>query len=572
MATVRTVLYKSKKLENGMYPVYIVVNHEGKRKHFSLGERFCGVEKDWDEKQQQFKQKRGNKVILELNNEILRQKQFIYDFISDYERRDEAWSLKMLENARNNKPTTALFSEVSQKYIDKIEKFGTHQNYFFMRKMMMNYYGEKEFNRLTCSDIDYKFINDYYNYLVDNEYKHATIKSIFKMTSAILNSAIADRLCSEETHPFIKKPNKKYFDMAKLNILKVHRTLPIHYTNQILNYNLYSNKDIVWQMFLFREEGEHLTYRNIMDLKHCDIKMYKDDDGVLRKGFKFILHKKNPKEMLCFLTPLMVRIIQDAKANHKCYKNHVFPIATGEVLTLAQRRAKFQGFSKMCKRAEQDLGLTGDEYTTTEGREKLQQVRFYKHFPKFAALLWCFSHYAQGMNLIDMARLKYSNIKSTYDDRGNIVEFIQYRRSKTNQDIIAPMTPQMKQIIKFFEENEHNYQRHGDYLLPLTNRVYSETDQDIYKYLMSVRGHVNTALKKIAEELEWEGDAKNISMYWSRHTYAQRCLLNGGSKEYIQAALGHREIKTTETYLEGFGVSHKHDFNKNLFKNDKIAN
>ena len=55
-----------------------------------------------------------------------------------------------------------------------------------------------------------------------------------------------------------------------------------------------------------------------------------------------------------------------------------------------------------------------------------------------------------------------------------------------------------------------------------------------------------------------------LTTYTARHTFSNISLLKGASKEYIQEALGHESMNTTEIYLSGFDVETKKRMSERL--------
>jgi integrase/recombinase XerD len=60
---------------------------------------------------------------------------------------------------------------------------------------------------------------------------------------------------------------------------------------------------------------------------------------------------------------------------------------------------------------------------------------------------------------------------------------------------------------------------------------------------------LNTYIKRIAAELEIE---KDVSSYTARHSYSTVLKRAGVSTAFISEALGHKDEKTTQNYLDSF--------------------
>ncbi len=66
-------------------------------------------------------------------------------------------------------------------------------------------------------------------------------------------------------------------------------------------------------------------------------------------------------------------------------------------------------------------------------------------------------------------------------------------------------------------------------------------------------------MSRIKEKL---GIDKKITTYVARHTFSTVLKRSGASTEYIQEALGHTDVKTTENYLDSFEKKVKKELQK----------
>jgi len=60
------------------------------------------------------------------------------------------------------------------------------------------------------------------------------------------------------------------------------------------------------------------------------------------------------------------------------------------------------------------------------------------------------------------------------------------------------------------------------------------------------------------------GIEKTVTTYVARHTFSTIMKRSGASTEFIQEALGHTNIKTTENYLDSFEKEIKKEFANKL--------
>ena len=100
----------------------------------------------------------------------------------------------------------------------------------------------------------------------------------------------------------------------------------------------------------------------------------------------------------------------------------------------------------------------------------------------------------------------------------------------------------LKDILEWFKQNISLV---GKYLLPIITKDYD--GEQLYDHIRTRYQRLNNNLKKLGKIL---GIEKNLTTYVSRHTMAMTLQGNDVSRETISAVLGHRDIKTTMTYLD----------------------
>ena len=147
---------------------------------------------------------------------------------------------------------------------------------------------------------------------------------------------------------------------------------------------------------------------------------------------------------------------------------------------------------------------------------------------KNAQLLFLFSFYCRGINIIDMLQLTDKNIRN---------EALIYTRRKTRKLMKVKLINEALSILDFFKNDTK-------YLFPYL-RV-----NDIPKYrVKSINRYVNEQLEKISKELKFD---KRLSFYSARHCYAELNYKAGVRIEIISQMLGHSDLKTTQVYLRSF--------------------
>ena len=153
--------------------------------------------------------------------------------------------------------------------------------------------------------------------------------------------------------------------------------------------------------------------------------------------------------------------------------------------------------------------------------------------------LWIFSYLCNGINVADLVKLKFKDIK---DDEICFVRQKTESTSKNRREIRASLTSQVQKII-----NRWGNKPNGEnYIFPYLNgKEDAEQRQRITKDLTK---RINLRMKKIGKEL----NIGNITTYTARHSFATVLKRSGANIAFIGESLGHKDLKTTESYLASF--------------------
>ena len=125
--------------------------------------------------------------------------------------------------------------------------------------------------------------------------------------------------------------------------------------------------------------------------------------------------------------------------------------------------------------------------------------------------------------------------------RPNIInKRIIYKRAKTGRVYDIKVTDSIQAILDLYTKGK----KKNDYIFPIVVRDEDAEDlrRDI-KYKMKL---YNKRLNQLAKELEIE---TNLTSYVSRHSWATIANKSNVKIGIISDGLGHKDIKTTQTYL-----------------------
>ena len=191
-------------------------------------------------------------------------------------------------------------------------------------------------------------------------------------------------------------------------------------------------------------------------------------------------------------------------------------------------------------------GETEKRYLPTEYLMKIKNNVSNTKKNEDARKLFLFSYFCYGISFVDMAYLTPDNIKRLENGL-----YIVYKRHKTKNSkgakaINIKLTDELQTIIRELCEIKKPVE---NYLLPIVT-VEGLTDEKLYNHLKTRLKKFNEYLEKLATEFEISDI--DLTSYVSRHTMAMSLQNNEIPREVISQILGHKDLKTTNTYLDSF--------------------
>lgn len=210
-----------------------------------------------------------------------------------------------------------------------------------------------------------------------------------------------------------------------------------------------------------------------------------------------------------------------------------------------------------------------DEYIDVSTIKKLMTFKAPVSWPKYyadvveeAVSLWVFSYLGNGMNLADMAQLRYEN---HYFDTSRQTEF-RFIRQKTADssdrviEIIIPIIPELREVIVKIGAKP---KLDG---LVLPQILDGKTDpESMTKAVAQWNSNIRARLRSSCKVLKID---KKISMTWARHSFATNLTRAGVPERYISQAMGHSAQNVTQRYIGFFAPEERIQFNKMLLQED----
>ncbi|NOU17747.1 MAG: site-specific integrase [Bacteroidales bacterium] len=214
-----------------------------------------------------------------------------------------------------------------------------------------------------------------------------------------------------------------------------------------------------------------------------------------------------------------LRAVFNRAIQEKVCKIEMYPFNSYKIASLS---------SKTAKRA-----ITRDEIEKIKGvdlEDDAQKIR--------SKNLFLFSYYCRGLNFVDMAMLKWKNIK---DNR------LGYIRQKTHKPYNVLLLAPALEILSYYKQKF--YRGDKSYIFPILDEDKHKTQESINNRLHKVLGQTNKDLKVIGNEAKL---SIPLTTYVARHTYATVMKRSGVSTSIISEALGHDSERTTQIYLDSF--------------------
>jgi len=177
------------------------------------------------------------------------------------------------------------------------------------------------------------------------------------------------------------------------------------------------------------------------------------------------------------------------------------------------------------------------EYKAREGSPE----SFYKD-------IWLFSYFANGINMKDICKLKYNNIK------GGNIEFRRAKTMNTNKNTKPIVIVLTSDLIRIIEEYGAKPMAKESYIFNFLQSGINEVQE--MAAIKQATKQTNKYIKRIATNLNIEAE---VSTYTARHSFATILKNAGVAPSFIGESMGHSSLITTESYLGSFESEQRKD-------------
>ena len=170
---------------------------------------------------------------------------------------------------------------------------------------------------------------------------------------------------------------------------------------------------------------------------------------------------------------------------------------------------------------------------------------------------WFLSFACNGLNIKDIALLRN---KDFYDDM-IIIYRAKIKRTKKKEQ--TPIKIYLNNLSRQIIEKYRTGTNPDEFVFDILSDDMTEDEK--HRKIKAFTRFVNQHIKKLAKSV---GLSEAISTYWARHTYATIAVNDGATMEQVQQNLGHSNVKTTQTYFEGFEDETMRKLSENVIKFD----
>ena len=263
--------------------------------------------------------------------------------------------------------------------------------------------------------------------------------------------------------------------------------------------------------------------------------LFSDIDQQWLKGYEMFLIRSGKKENTVGIRFRSLRVLYNRAVSEKLVKREYYPFDDFKVSRFHEQTMK-RAISKEDVKRIMSLDLR----TVTTYRSPYLQL---------GRDLFLFSYLSCGINLTDMARLRYCDV---FEGR------LSYHRQKTGRLISFQLQPMALEIIEKYRKPEATP---NDYVFPILDRKVHKTAVQIRDKVRKANKAANKALHRIGEQL---GIPMDLTTYVARHSYATVLKRSGVSTAIISESLGHSSERVTQIYLDSFENSQIDEAMKNL--------
>jgi site-specific recombinase XerD len=191
-------------------------------------------------------------------------------------------------------------------------------------------------------------------------------------------------------------------------------------------------------------------------------------------------------------------------------------------------------------------------------KEQIKKVFNYKTIPGTATDqakdFWIFSYLCNGINMIDIARLKWKDVDSS------TINFVREKPKRTTRgnpiNITAVRNTHINDILVKWGKVSVSKE---DYVFNIINE--NDSVDSARKKIQQFTKVTNKWTKRLGQELGFD---KKLTSYVARHSFATILVRSGAPLAFASQSLRHTNIITTQKYFGGIDLAAQVEYTKAL--------
>ncbi len=354
MATIKTILWTAKPMQSvsgEVFPVWLRLSDKGKNKYFATG--FVSSPRDWDKGEGRFVSVQGRSINITRNengktvvytakgaNKALEANETRADeIIKSFERDRKDWSFDMFEDEFRRKVNRKTFVSYTDGVIEDYRKEGRFKRADIVAdtvKALRAYDGGLD-NRLL-QDINVKYLEGFIKFSKDAKNSGNTIALRLTEVRCLLNSAIADGLCTSQSYPFSqggKRDRRIKIASLKEAPTQQEKYLPMEYLKQFASAKLTDGRlDTARHLFLisFFLRGANWKDLSMLTTDNIVTEFVRGEDGKDVEVSSIVYKRSKTKtDYKITITDNIRRELDWFKSNTVLFGSYLLPIIRKEV-------------------------------------------------------------------------------------------------------------------------------------------------------------------------------------------------------------------------------------------------
>lgn len=265
MASVRLMLYTSKKLKDDTHPVMLVVTKDRVRKYYSMG--YSCQSNEWIKDGDRGGRFSKNVAHASKKNKALTKKLWqAEEIITNFEADDFDWTHSDFKDKFIGVKSRDVFEYFGERItmLQTEGKIGNASAYRDARNALCKFVAKKN---LRFNEISFAFLKKYEHHLRSRGVKDTTISAYMRTLRALINRAVKEKICKSDYYPF------KEYQISELNHSTRKRAISMEEIEKILQSEPEENTTQLHSkhLFTFSFYCRGMNFKDMALLKWSDI-------------------------------------------------------------------------------------------------------------------------------------------------------------------------------------------------------------------------------------------------------------------------------------------------------------